>query len=263
MKDSERTTIMPEQLPDDPLSMPPPYWRSSGAIFHVLDSLESLVSLLGELLPLHEQTELRLEDYYENHPNEDDDSDLEEFSDICDDLWSLEHKIKLKAEIAILMSAVQAEDKLNMFCVFNLHKDIAESVEKLSPPEKLLIVTAVAGQPSIKGNAVFEALKKLSGWRNAFAHGHCVDRPVKSLRHNHLVSPSSYPGVPDSINKTKELISGYLRLTEYLRGISMNPYTSGSSTETEEIRMYLEEISRYKFDVSTHSNDIYLLTYEV
>lgn len=191
MKDNEFETItVSKQLPNDPLPMPPPYWRSSGAIFHVIDSLESLVSLLRELLPLHEQTELRLEDYYESHPNEDD-PDLEEFSDICDELWSLEHKIKLKAEIAILMSAVQAEDNLNMFCVFNLHKDIAESVEKLSPPEKLLIVTAVAGQPSIKGNAVFEALKKLFSWRNAFAHGHCVDRPVKSLRHNHLVSPSS------------------------------------------------------------------------
>ena len=251
-----------EQLPDNPLTMPPPYWRSSGAVFHVLDALESLISLLEKLLPVHEQTELQLEEYYKSNPNENDDPDLENFSGICDELWSLEHKIQLKTEIAVLMSAVAAEDRLNMFCVFNLRKDVAESIEKLSLSEKLLIATAVVEQPSVKGDTVFEALKKLTQWRNAFAHGHCVDRPVKSLRHNHLISPSTYPGVPDSLAKLKELVSGYLRLSDYLKSISVNPYTSGGSVEVEEIRGYLTEISHYTFDVFGNSSDVYLPFYK-
>lgn len=252
-----------EQLPNDPFAMPPPYWRSGGAVFHILDALESLVFLLKKLPPLHEQTELKLEEYYQNNPNGDDDPDLESFGGICDELWSLEHKIRLKVEIAILMSAVTLEDRLNMFCVFNLSKDVAESVEKLSPLEKLLIATAVVGQPSIKGEVVFEAVKRLTQWRNAFAHGHCVDRPVKSLRHNHLISPSTYPGIPDSLANLVELVGGYLRLADYLKSISVNPYTAGGSVETEEIRDYLAEISRYTFDVSESSSDIYTPFYKI
>ncbi len=252
-----------EQLPDDPLAMPPPYWRSSGAVFHILDALESLVSLLEELLPIHERTELKLGEYYQNNPNEDDDPDLEGFGEICDELWSLEHEIQLKVEVAILMSAVALEDRLNMFCVFNLHKDIAESVEKLSPTEKLLIATAVAERPSIKGNVVYEGVKKLTQWRNAFAHGHCVDQPVKSLRHNHLISPSTYPSVPDSLASLKELVGGYLRLADYLKSISVNPYTAGGSIETEEIRNHLAEISRYTFNVSGNSSTIYIPFYKL
>jgi hypothetical protein len=124
-------TVTSDQIPDNPLDMPPPYWRSGGAIFHILDALKDLPRLLSELIPVHERTELRLDEYYEKHPDEpsnDDDAALEEFGEICDELWELEHRIKLKAQIAILMSAIQAEDDINRFCVFNLHKDIAESV---------------------------------------------------------------------------------------------------------------------------------------
>ena len=201
-------TLISAQIPDNPLDMPPPYWRSSGAIFYILEALKELPGLLSELISVHERTELRLEEFYERYPHElsdDDDAAFEEFAEICDELWDLEHRIKLKAEIAIFMSAVQAEDDINRFCVFNLHKDIAESIESLSPAEKVLIASAAIRKTSAKGVAVYEATKKLSIWRNAFAHGHCVDRPTKSLRHNHLVSPSQYPGVPDTLTKMREL----------------------------------------------------------
>ena len=177
-----------DQIPDNPLDMPPPYWRGSSAIFHILDALKDIPHLLSKLIRVHERTELKLEKYYEDYPNElsEDDSALEKFEDICNKLWEMEHQIKLKAEIAILMSAIQAEDAINCFCVFNLHKDIAESVENLSPAGKLLVASATIGKTNTKGTAVYESAKKLSVWRNAFAHGHCVDRPTKSLRHNHL-----------------------------------------------------------------------------
>jgi hypothetical protein len=107
------------------------------------------------------------------------DPELEELSDICDELWALEHKIQLRCETAILMSAIYAEDKINMFCVFNLPKDVAESIEKLPPAKKPLIASTLVGKQKVKGVAAFEAIGKLVAWRNAFTHGHCVDRPVK------------------------------------------------------------------------------------
>ena len=255
--------ISSDQIPDDPLKMPPPYWRSGGAIFHILDSLTDLPELLSNLLIVHESTEIQLNEYYKRHPNEpSSDDELEEFGEICDDLWALESKVKAKAELAIFMSAIEAEDLINRYCVFNLHKDIAESIESLSPAEKILVASAAIGEKSTKGTAVYEAVKKLSAWRNAFAHGHCVDRPTKSLRHNHLISPSQYPGVPDSLEKMQELIRCFIRIDEYLRSISLNPYTAGNSVEVEEIKDQLKEISAFKFIVSPDSNEIYDIEYD-
>jgi hypothetical protein len=248
-----------EQIPNDPLSMPPPYWRSSGAIFHLLDSLESLVMLLYDLLPVHEDTELQLCEYYEKHIDESSDPEFEEFGNICDKLWAVEHKIKLKTEVAILMSAIQAEDDINMFCVYNLPKDVAESIERLSPSEKLLIASSVVGQSDTKSQAVFEAIKKLSNWRNAFAHGHCVDRPVKSLRHNHLIPPLQYPSVPGSLVKLKEMVESYAKVSKYLNSISLNPYTKGNNVDLEQAEDYLKEVARFKFEVVGDSNHIYII----
>jgi len=144
-----------DQLPDDPMKMPPPYWRGSGAIFHLSDALQELECLLHQLIPVHADTESRLEKHFEKYPEQDDDEEAqEEFADIADSLWALEHKMKLKAELACLMSAIQSEDDLNRFCVFNLHKDIAESIEKLSPAEKLLVASAASGSIGVKGTAL-------------------------------------------------------------------------------------------------------------
>jgi hypothetical protein len=258
-----------DQIPNNPLDMPPPYWRSGGAIFHILDALNDLPNLLSNLLSVHEHTETNLKEYYERYPPDEEDRDeilqelaLEEFGEICDNLWEMEHKIRIKAELVIFMSAIQTEDNINRFCVFNIHKDISESIESLSPAEKLLIASAVIGKKDIKGTAVYEAAKKLSAWRNAFAHGHCVDRPTKSLRHNHLISPSQYPGVPDTLKKMNELVWCHIKIDEYLSSISINQYTAGEFVENQEIKNCLNEISNFKFKVSPESNDIYDIEYQ-
>jgi hypothetical protein len=216
------------ELPEDPLKMPPPYWRGCGASFHIASALSDLNKLLDELIETHAATEEKLAGYYEKYPDYDENNEaaLEEFSDVCDELWDVEHRIKLKAEIACVMSAIEVEDELNRFCVYNLHQEIAESLEKLSPPAKLLVSSAVVGKPGVKGQSVFEAVRRLSSWRNAFAHGHCVDRPTKSLRHNHLIAPDEYPGVPSMLAEARELVGAYLRTSDYLRTISLNAYTA-------------------------------------
>lgn len=157
------------------------------------------------------------------------------------------------------MSAIQGEDDINRFCVFNLSRNVAESIESLSPVEKLLVAAGALGKTDTKGNAAYEAVRKLTTWRNAFAHGHCVDRPTKSLRHNHLIPPPQYPGVADAIVKMKELVRCYVRLHDYLCSISVNPYTSGPSSEAEDVRKYLGDIDRFQFYASEDSNDIYVI----
>ena len=250
MKEVDATTV--DQLPDDPLKMPPPYWRCSGAIFHLNDALEELFDRLFDLEEMLEATRPPLAAYYLEFPESDDDPELERFAEICGDLWVSEHRVKLKAELACLMSAIQVEDELNEFCVFNLHKDIAETIEKLSPPEKLLIASAVVGQTGIKGLSVFQELRKLTTWRNAFAHGHCVDRPTKSLRHNHLISPEEYPDVASTLRDAIELVSAFLTVSDYLREISINPSTKEMCGDNEDARDSLIALKKIRLEDQLH-----------
>ncbi len=246
------------ELPNDPMEMPPPYWRGSGAIFHVLSALDDLIKLLQELIPVHERTE---EELYEYFASGKEDPESRRFTDITDDLMELEHRIKLKSDMAIFMTAIHAEDTLNRFCVYNVHKDIAESTEKLASPDKLLVAAAVVGAAEVRGNSVFEGMRKLTAWRNSFAHGHCVDRPTKTLRHNHLIAPAQYPGVPDSIASVRKLLRAYLALCKFLTSISLNDYTKRESLESKEIEAYLQTIGRYKFEL-VHSNIVYSVSFE-
>jgi len=233
------------QLPEYPLDMPPPYWRSSGAIFQITSSLDDLCNLLNSLLDAHPEIDGLIFDYFDRNPDSDDEGS--EFGEICAPLWEVESKIILKSELAILMAAIQSEDHLNRITVYNLHKDISDSIEKLSPPQKLLIIAANLTGESIKDCRSYEAIKNLAGWRNSYAHGHCTDRPTKTLRHNHLISPEEYPSVPKAIDFMVKQLKGYLELSNYLRKISLNEYTSRPSTHDSEIENYLKEIERYHF----------------
>jgi hypothetical protein len=237
------------QLPDDPLAMPPPYWRSTGANSIVVEMLEDIVNLLEELITVKADTKEQLDDFYSKHPDDfSDDAALEEFSNICNDLFDLESKVGLRCDTAIMMSAIATEDRINCFCVYNLHKDAADSIEKLTMPEKTIMASALVGKTNIKREAAFESVRRLTSWRNAFAHGHCTDRPLRSLRHNHLIHPDEYPGIRDDISSLKELVGGYVRVSDFLRSISLNPYTSASLYEVEQMRACLSEISKYRLE---------------
>ena len=195
-----------------------------------------------------ERTEVELESHFLKYPdNEQTDEEMEEFSGIVDDLWELEGKVKSKALVAILMSAIKAEDEINQFCVYNIHKDVAESIEKLQPPDKLLVAAGMVGQEIGKGHVVYGAIKALMQWRNAFAHGHCVDRSTRSLRHNHLIPPDQYPGIISHLSELQRFVSSYMRVSEYLTSISRNAYTAGGSVEVERLKEVLAEITRYQF----------------
>lgn len=259
MKNDEARIVSVDQLPEDPLKMPPPHWRGGGAIFHLERSLWEIEDLLKELLPIHAQTRIRLDEYYAKYPDDDKSNEaLTEFGEIVDELFDIEHQIRLKGEIACLMSAIEAEDDINRFCVFNFHKDIAESIERIPPPEKLLVASATIGKPGAKDTSVFSGLCQMVAWRNAFAHGHCVDRPTKTLRHNHLIQPNEYPGVPSTLAETRELVGAFLRLSDYLHEISLNAYTGAKEGNVENVRDSIRKIACYRFDGNNWAYDVML-----
>lgn len=243
MLDREFTSI--DQLPENPLDMPPPYWRSSGVIFQITSSLEELCASLHELCDVHPRIEYLLSEYFKKNP-EPPEGDPE-FGVIVEPLWHVESKITLKCELAVLFAAIAAEDMINEVGVYNLHRDVAESIEKLSPPEKLLVLSATLTQQSVKGMRPYEAIKNLTSWRNSYAHGHCTDRPTKTLRHNHLIAPEEYPVVPKQIEQMCKHIERYLELARYLRSIGSNEYTKSASIHDSEIEGHLKQIRRYKF----------------
>jgi len=240
----------------DPLAMPPPYWRGSSAMFHVLRSTRHLADHLKALIPLHTKTEQALDSYYSRLPPPPEGD--EEFGEICSELWELEHEIKLDVDTALLMAAIAAEDDINGFCVYNLHQDVAEPLERLSPTEKLEVVSALMGHPGVKGRHVHFALQQLTSWRNAFAHGHCVDRPTRSLRHNHLVSPEQYPGVPDSVAKCITMLEGFLVVSTYLETISSSSYTASASVEDQELKGRLRDLRKFRF---AGTPDVYTVSF--
>lgn len=253
MEPREGRIVSVDQLPDDPLAMPPPYWRSSGAVFCLLDAIESIPDLLAELVPVLHRTEEELDALFAKYPDDEQtdeeqtDEEMDEFSDIVDELREIEHRIEVRSLTATLMSAIVAEDEINRFCVFNVHKDVAESIEKLPPPDKLLVAAGVVGKQIGKSHSVYGDIKALTQWRNAFAHGHCVDRPTKSLRHNHLISPDRYLGLSGHLSELRRLVSGYTRVSDYLASISVNDYGAGKSYEVEHIKEILADTARYRF----------------
>ena len=252
-EDAERFVSL-DQLPDDPLTMPPPYWRGAGAIFHLQRGVAEISKeLLPELVSAWKAWTTVVNDVGINAITD----DKEHLPEQAHALMYIESKIKHTADLAIFMAAIEAEDAINWFAVFNLHKDSVETIEKLSPPEKLILVTALVGAVPVKGKAVFESITRLTSRRNRAAHGHPVDRPSGSLRRSHLIDPEQLPTVPEKIEELKAYLRDYFRVREYLRGISKNSYTSEPLGNDQQIANSLTIINGYRFDVRGQSYYVY------
>lgn len=244
--ENSESVVSLDQLPDDPLSMPPPYWRGGQGTFHIQLSVNEIAhKLLPDLVSASEAW-MAVEDDVD--PEADTEGDESPFPEELDILMDVESEIIRLSDLAIFMAAIEAEDAINAFAVFNIHKDAAEAIEKLSPPDKLILVAALAGAAPVKGTVAFEAIRQLTSWRNAAAHGHCVDRPTSSLRKNHLIHPKELPTVPVKLSELQARMSDYFRVKEYLRSISINSYTSARSGNDEEMADSLAVIGKYRFD---------------
>lgn len=241
-----------EHYPDDPLSMPPPYWDDSGALDQFIRSMEMVEALLPGLSEEGDRISPLVDSYHERKEKEgiDYDTDYEEFGVISDDFMNIEHAIASYADLCVLMGGISAETLLNKFCVYNFHKDISDPLETLSMPDKFIIASALAGSPGVKSTAPYEAIKQLSRKRNAFAHGHCVYRPTSSMRKNHLRNEQS--GIQNAKKSVENLVAAvnwYLSVHDYLCKITRNKYVVGvdDSRDTGRIREILQKIRSYSF----------------
>jgi hypothetical protein len=239
--------------PDDPLKMPPPYWEDSGALDQFIRSMEMVDTLLPTLVDEINRIVPLVDDYHyrRNNHSEGYDPEYIEFGEITDDFMSLEFSISSYADLCVLMGAISVETLINKFCVYNLQRDIAEPLERLTSPEKLIISSALVGHPGVKSRAPYEAVKELTKWRNAFAHGHCVDRPTQNIHKNHLISTSS-SGIRHadaSVSLLIEAINHYLCVHDYLNEITQNPYVIDVDDveNTSKIKSILVEIQKYRF----------------
>lgn len=242
------------------LEMPPPYWRGSSSIFHILNTLDEIIEILPNLHQISIKTAKLLYEHNDQiekdklyNKQKTEDEYMEQFSNICDELWENEHRFMLKAEVLFLMISIGIEDHINKFCVYNLQKNIAESIEKLSMSEKLVIATSVISEINIKSYSIYEHIIKISKWRNAFAHGHNTDRPTKSLRHNHLIHPEEYWNIPDLFRVILDFTEYYLQINLYLRSISINKYTKSHSLEDDDICEKLKFIKSFKITTDQDS----------
>lgn len=239
------------EIPDDPLLMPPPYWRGSSAIWHIYEGLSELAEKLESLESAYEIQKEQLELFYSENPSlvEDEESLVQsnEFWDIVSDSLKLSEQIKLRVERTIVMAAIDVEENINMVCVYNLRREMTEIIEKLSPIEKFVILGSVLTNSNVKGTSEYGELQKLMKYRNTFAHGHNTDRPVKSLHHNHFIHPEQYSSLPEVLERLKEYMRGYFRINQFVRSMSKNDYASGNSGDEDDLKPILEKIASYTF----------------
>jgi len=243
---------MQNEQPDDPLKMPPPYWEDSGALDQFIRSMEMVQDLLPALADEINKIGPLVDDYHDRRDNfgEEYDPEYIEFGKITDDFMNYELSIASYADLCVLMGAISAETLINKFCVYNLHRDIAEPLERLSPPEKLIISSALVGHPGVKSRAPYEAIKELTKWRNVFAHGHCIDRPTQTIHKNHLRDNlAGIRGAHVSVNMLTEAVSRYLCVHDYLKEITQNQYVvdAYSIENSDQIRHILNELQRFSF----------------
>lgn len=223
-----------------------PYWRGSSAIWHIGEGLSEIAEKLKQLEVAYDNREERLEQFYELNPHFLDNDELlvksSEYWEIVSPFANLREQIKLRVERTIVMAAIEAENNINMVCVYNFRREMTEIIEKLSPTEKFVMLGSILTNRNVKGVAEYAQLQALMKYRNAFAHGHNTDRPVKTLHHNHLIHPEKYSEFPEELEKLKELVGGFFKVNSFVRSMSKNEYAKGESGDEEDLKPILEEI---------------------
>jgi hypothetical protein len=256
MSDEQRDFTSVDQLPDNPAAMPPPYWRSGGSGLQLHDATDRLIEAFHELVDVTPRVKTRAEQFRQDSRSaEATDEYSKEIRQIYDEAWRLENQITLRSELVILMAAIYAEELINRFAVYNIPKDLVETLEKLSPAEKLLASASHLGHAQVRSNAAYAAIAELLKWRNAYAHGHCVDRPTKSLRHNHLITPEGYIDLPQTIAAVSRHLLNFERVVQYLATISVNSYTKSVDND-HALRAARKYIDRFQVSGSPVLYDV-------
>jgi len=248
-------------MTDDPLKMPPPFWQDCEAIDQLIRALQEIEPLLDALSAEIDETESMLDEYDRKSDNSGcGNNDNKEFNKIMRAYCFLVYSIVSRVDLSILMAAITIETLLNKFCVYNFPKDLVEPLEKLNPPEKLCVASAIINPPGAKSLAAHGAAKEFSKWRNNYAHGHCVGQNAKGLYENHLrLTPVSAleRQAPQMIKLLQNMIRGFLQIYDYLSEITRNDYVvSEDKEDILLIRELINKISKYKFTGQSYPYEI-------
>lgn len=229
-----------------PIKEPPPYWQRSSALLHLDVATDNILGLLPEFYEIAKSTQEDLTEFYQRKSElrSTDVFNHQELTSIILDYWTLECKLSVACEIACLMCAIQTEDNINRFIAYHFHEEIATSLEKLSPAEKITIISCSISAKSFKSNGVYRDVKSLSKWRNTFAHGHCIGKPTQSITKNHTPSDDSYRYIPLVFTELVELSSAFLRVHDHLQKISLSAYIKNECAFTEQIRRKIARIKK-------------------
>ncbi len=250
------------EIPNDPLSMPPPYWQDSETIDQLIRALQMFGPTLNALSDEIQRINPLLDQCYKESELAADayDPDTKLFNEIFAGYIHLVYSLGSYADLATLMAAITTESLLNKFCVYNLHHEIVGPLEKLNPPEKLVVSSAILGFTKTKSLAAYEASKRLYNWRNSYAHGHCVMSKGKGLVKNHLrESPvgALEREAPQIIVSTIDMISFFLRIVDFLGEITRNEYVlADEKNDIQLIRELLFQISAYHFTNNAYPYEI-------
>lgn len=245
----------------DPLKMPPPFWQDCEAIDQLIRALQEIEPLLDDLSAEIKKTDSILDEHdRKSESSGGENIDKEKFNLIMGRYCFLVYSIGSRVDLSILMAAITIETLLNKFCVYNFPKDLVEPLEKLNPPEKLCVASAIINPPGAKSLAAHGAAKEFYKWRNNYAHGHCVGQNAKGLYKNHLrLTPVSTleRQAPKMIKLLQNMIRGFLQIYEYLSEITRNDYVvSEDKEDISEIMELINKISKYKFTSQIYPYEI-------
>jgi len=249
-------------IPENPNDMPPPYWDDCGSIDQLIRGMETVIPTLDALQKEIETIDPLLEKWDKQREVLGDsfDSEGKQFNEIHADYIGYVHAIVSHSDLAILMAAITMESLINKFCVYNLHKDIVEPLERLNPCEKLVVALAIIGKPNFRSNAVYDDIKKLKTWRNSFVHGHCVELRSDNFMKNHLrkSSPSALDReAPQKVEILREMIERFIRCYEFLDKMTINRYVVEDGKEDiGRVRELLDELRTYNFSDSEYPYEI-------
>jgi len=260
-------------LPDDFFS---PFWRDNGAASIISKSLHEIKGILTKMIDEGFIVQKKLQRFYDKYPSfkelqafyvkypydidgfllsregeaeyEEYMGEYEEFWEITSDFAQLEHDLACCANTAILMAAIDVEACVNRFCYYNLGEVTTEAIEWLPPTGKLAVIHKVLGLGDFKGTSQYQAVKALTDWRNAFAHGKCPGMPIRSLKDNHLKEPKNVPSSRDRVNEVIILLKHYIVVCSHLNEISTHPYTKGDyGSDLHNVKLLLKDVQAFWF----------------
>ncbi len=258
----QRLMIESKRIPNDPLSMPPPYWQDCEALDQLIRALQTFRPLLAGLSNEINRIDPLLQEYMDCVEAFGDahDADGRLFDEIHAEYIQLVCALGSYADLATLMAAITAESLINKFCVYNLHQDIAAPLEKLTPPEKLVVACAILGFPGTKSLAPHGAATRLHKWRNAYAHGHCVTTNRKGLLRNHLRSSPVGAGEREAPQITRSLLTmvcGFVQICDFLGEMTRNDYVlKDEQVDIRLVSQLCRGISAFRFSSDDYPYEI-------